>query len=121
MGIIGIGIALFACLRWRKRKEVVELKTDTDFNTSSDMLRREMSLATPPQPPVELDPYATIVEAGDGMPPSEMDSMNVRAELEGDYIPHFGPPLTPIPMTPIENLTLDSQATLTATEPRYQI
>ncbi len=75
-------------------------------------------MVTPPHAPVELDPYAKIVEAGDGMRPPEMDSMNVRAELEGDSLhahPWADEPLTPIPDTPLECLTLDDSQMATLT------
>jgi len=119
IGIIGIGLALWVCLRRRKGSKVGDIKLGSDDgNQSDDHLRREMSMVTPPHAPVELDPYAKIVEAGDGMRPPEMDSMNVRAELEGDSLhahPWADEPLTPIPDTPLECLTLDDSQMATLT------
>ena len=103
----------------------MDLKVDDSSSRSADNLRREMSFAGSAQTPVELDPYATIVEAGDGMRPPEMDATTIRAELEGDVVygqQDFGPPLTPVPSTPIENLTLDSDAARTLmAQPKEQL
>ncbi|KAK5174729.1 Cell wall synthesis protein kre9 precursor [Saxophila tyrrhenica] len=134
IGILGIGLALWVCLRGRRRRETAAMKlASEDGNDSDDNLRREMSFAPSSQlqtPPAELDPYATIVEAGDGMRPPEMDSMNVRAELEGDSEhSHYwqDEPLTPVPDTPVECLTLDNhgRAVLgmpgTPVQPRYNV
>jgi hypothetical protein len=126
LGLLGVGIALWVCLRRRKQKEVVAEKLAAYGSSSEDSLRREMSMSTSvlhSPPPVELDPDSRIVEASDGRPPPELDNMNVRAELQGDMVHryHEEPPLTPIPDSPIDCLTLESQRTPTPTAPGFPV
>ena len=106
VGVIGISLAIWAFLRKRRRKER-GVKLDDNSDPSIEVARKEMTVATP----VELDPYARIVEADNGMPPAEMPSNNFRAELEGDST--HGEvcgspvvPLTPVPDTPVSTMTL---------------
>jgi hypothetical protein len=122
-GVISLGVALWVCLRRRKQKESIAMKLDELENNSDYSLRREMSMGTSIQTPVELDPSAKIVEADNGLQRPEMDSMNVRAELEGDAIHpyHFETPLTPVPDTPLDCLTLDSIRIPTPTTPGFPV
>ena len=109
IGLIGIALAVWAFLRKKRRREHGPVKLDDSSGSFEDVARKEMSVAEP----VELDPYSRIVEADNGLQRPEMDSTNIRAELEGDHIhigglKEFEEPLTPVPETPIENLTLTS-------------
>ena len=108
IGLIGVGLAIWAICRRKRRKEQGPEKLDGNGAERADASRgAEMSVVVP----VELDPHAKIVEADDGERRPEMDSNNIRAELEGDHsqfgrLDYFEEPLTPVPDTPIENLTL---------------
>lgn len=109
VGLLGLGFGLWMCLRRKRKKDngIVKLK-DENSDLSAEVFRKEMTATTPP---VELDPYSRIVEADQGIPPVEMDSTNVRVELEGDSM-HMADvgrpdtPLTEVPPTPISPMTL---------------
>lgn len=108
VGLLGLGLTLWVCLRKRKRKDKGAASGDDTSDLSAEVYRKEMVVSTPP---VELDPWSRIVEADHGNPPAEMDSMNIRAELEGDSTPICGlgrsnSHLTEIPPTPISPMTL---------------
>ena len=112
VGLLGLAFGLWMCLRRRKQKDRGSVKIDDDnSDLSAEVNRKEMTVTTPP---VELDPYARIVEADHGVPPAEMDGMNVRVELEGDPvepdhksgIPRPDSMLTEVPQTPISPMTI---------------
>ena len=111
VGLVGISVAIWTCIRRKKRKEQGHVKLDSSTDLPGEVSRKEMRVAAP----VELDPYAKIVEADDGARRPEMDGTSIRAELEGDYI-HAGIirapsiALTSAPTTPITPMTLDSMA-----------
>lgn len=109
VGLLGLGFGLWMCLRRRKRKDGGAVKIDDEnSDIPGEVFRKEMTVMSAP---VELDPHARVVEADHGMPPAEMDSMNVRVELEGDSvhkpdIPRPDSMLTEIPQTPISPMTI---------------
>lgn len=109
VGLIGIGFGLWMYFRRKRRRDAKSIRLgDDNSDLSGEVFRQEMVATTPP---VELDPYARIVEADHGTPPVEMDSMNVRVELEGDSVhaPDIKRPdssLTEVPPTPVSPMTI---------------
>lgn len=108
VGLLGFGVALWMCLRRKRRRDSGMVKLDNNSDLSAEVFRKEMTVTTPP---VELDPYSRIVEADTGTPPAEMPSTNIRAELAGDFMHGQDKPrpdsiLTEVPQTPISPMTL---------------
>lgn len=112
---VGVGVAVFvtaviALGVWILMRRKQRQRRGADFDDKDIFAKKHPSVSVTTLTELSTEGREVFVEAGDGLPPPEMDSNQIRAELPGDYVYEgselgtptgdiadmFLPPLTPI-------------------------
>ena len=113
IAIIGFGVWIF--MRRKRRHSI-----DNPFDDKNEVaLSKQPSVTTLSE--LSTEGRVVVVEAGDGQPPPEMDSNQIRAELPGDYVYEGGDLGSGgVPLTPVAS-SINGEETLDPTIPLSKI
>lgn len=112
---VGVGVAVFVTAIiafgvWILMRRKQRQRRGADWDDKDILAKKQPSVSVTTLSELSSEGREVFVEAGDGLPPPEMDSNQIRAELPGDYVYEgselgtptgdiadmFMPPLTPI-------------------------
>lgn len=112
---VGVGVAVFVTAViafgvWLLMRRKQRQRRVADWDDKDVLAKKQPSVSVTTLSELSSEGREVFVEAGDGQPPPEMDSNQIRAELPGDYVYEgselgtptgdiadmFLPPLTPI-------------------------